>query len=415
MRFLTLLLTLFISVNLYAQLGQNLVTHLSFNKNGCNVEDEAGDPAIQLFVNGDEACGCGVIGTSRYFDGDKDWFYVFGTRVEEAFTTIDFSLSFYFKPTTNSAANQALFSKKVGCMGEGSFVVRFNPATRSLSVELTESPTITASITRTLPVSCWYHVVVVRKGPTTTLYVNKAKLGEVNAPGSLRIKITNSEPLKVGSSECPVVIEDFKGYMDEIRLYSRAISLQDVEDLYLSPNQIKTGLKVTGVNDTTIFVGESVPIKLTNTCANSFDWSPATNVVDPNIPNPVITPSETTSYTVTMIDDDNCRSVDSIRIVVVDPTTVACGDILLPSAFTPNGDGLNDRFGISNPFATGELLAFEIFDRWGNIVYRTDEPFGKWDGFYKGQPVNPGVFLYKINYRCEGRENVKSGNVTVLR
>ena len=414
MRFLTILLTLFISLDLYAQLDENLVTHLSFNKNGCAVEDEGGDPAIQLFVNGDEACGCGVAGNSRYFDGDDDWFYVFGQRVEENFSTIDFSLSFYFKPTTNSAANQALFSKKVGCTGDAAFVVRFNAANRSMSVELSESPTITASISKTLPVSCWYHVVVVRKGHTTTLYVNKAKLGEVNAPGSLRVNISNSEPLTVGSSDCNLD-EDFKGYIDEIRMYSRALTFQDIEDLYLSPDQIKTGLKATGVNDTTIFLGQSVPVQLTNTCANSFDWSPTTNVVDFDIPNPVITPSVTTTYMLTMLDDDNCKSEDSLRIIVVDPTTVECGDILLPSAFTPNGDGLNDRFGISNPFATGVLLAFEIFDRWGNIVYRTDDTLEKWDGFYKGQPVNPGVFLYKIHYRCEGKENVISGSVTVLR
>ena len=414
MRFLTIALPLFVSLNLHAQSGQNLVSHISFNNNGCAVEDEAGDPDVQLFVNGDDACGCGVDGNARYFDGDDDWFYLFGQRVEETLSTIDFSLSFYFKPTSNSAANQALFSKKVGCTSDTAFVIRFNPATRSLSVELSESPTVMASITKTLPVSCWYHVVVVRKEATTTLYVNKAKLGEVKAPGSLRVKISNSEPLTIGSSDC-TLNEDFKGYLDEIRLYSRALTLQDVGDLYLSPNQIKTGLKATGVNDTTIFLGQSVGIKLTQTCANTFVWSPTTNVVDADIPNPVITPSVTTTYALTMTDNENCISNDSIRIIVVDPTTVKCGDILLPSAFTPNGDGLNDRYGISNPFATGELLSFEIFDRWGNIVFRTTEPFDKWDGFYKGQAVNPGVFLYKIRYRCEENEKVTSSSVTVLR
>ncbi len=414
MRFLTIILTLFVSLNLYAQSGQNLVSHISFNKNACVVEDEAGDPAIQLFVNGDNACGCGVKGTSRYFDGNDDWFYIFGQRVEETFSTIDFSLSFYFKPTTNSAANQALFSKKVGCTSDAAFVVSFNPASRSMSVEFTESPTVLASISKTLPVSCWYHVVVIRKGSTTTLYVNKAKLGETKAPGNLRVNISNSEPLTVGSADCNL-FEDFKGYMDEIRLYSRALTIQDIEDLYLSPNQIKTGLKPTGVNDTTIFLGQSVPIKLTQTCANTFDWAPPTNVVDFNIPNPVITPAVTTSYVLTMTDNENCVSTDSIRIVVVDPTTVQCGDILLPTAFTPNDDGLNDRYGISNPFATGELLSFEIFDRWGNMVFQTNETFDKWDGSYQGKAVNPGVFLYKIRYRCEGLEKVTSGSVTVLR
>jgi gliding motility-associated-like protein len=116
-----------------------------------------------------------------------------------------------------------------------------------------------------------------------------------------------------------------------------------------------------------------------------------------------------------MMDNDGCTSEDSIRITVIDPESIECGDILLPSAFTPNGDGLNDGFGISNIFATGDLLSLEVFDRWGNIVFRTNDVRGKWDGFYKGQAVNPGVFLYKVQYKCEGKENVKSGSVTVIR
>ncbi|MBI1228363.1 MAG: T9SS type B sorting domain-containing protein [Bacteroidetes bacterium] len=414
MRILTFLITLFAVVNLQAQTSQSLVSYISFNQNGCDVKDESGDPAIQLFVNGDDACGCGVDGNCRFFDGTDDWFYLFGPRVEDTFSTIDFSLSFYFKPTSNSAGYQALFSKKVGCTGDAAFVIRFNPANRSLSVELTENSTITASIAKTLPFSCWYHVVVVRKGPTTTLYVNKAKLGEVNSPGTLRVNVSNSEPLTIGSSDCSLD-EDFEGYIDEIRLYSRALSFQDIEDLYLAPDQIKTGLKPTGVNESTIFLGESVSIQLTNSCASSFDWVPVTNVVDPNIPNPVITPTETTTYKLTMLDNEGCKSEDSIRIIVVDKTSVKCGDILLPSAFTPNDDGLNDRYGISNIFAVGEMISFEIFDRWGNIVFYTEDVRDSWDGFYRGEAVNPGVFLYKISYRCEGKENVNSGSVTVLR
>jgi gliding motility-associated-like protein len=415
MRFLTLIFFVIFLLNLHAQSSQNLVAHLSFNKNGCAIVDEAGDPSIQVFAQGDSTCGCGVVQNSRYFDGDADWFYLFGARVEDALSTIDFSLSFYFKPAAGgSAANQAIFSKKVGCTGEQAFAIRYNPANRSLNVELSESPIITASISKTLPISCWYHVVVVRKGSMTQLYVNKQKLGEVNSPGGLRVNLNNSEPLTVGRSDCSFE-KDFEGYLDEIRLYSRALSIQDIEDLYLSPDQISTGLKPTGINDTTIFLGEAVPIQLTTSCAVDFSWSPAANVANPDQPTPLITPTETTTYSLAMMDNDGCPSEDSIRITVIDPESIECGDILLPTAFTPNGDGLNDGFGISNIFATGDLLSLEVFDRWGNIVFRTNDVRGKWDGFYKGQAVNPGVFLYKVQYKCEGKENVKSGSVTVIR
>lgn len=416
MRFLTFVFALLFSLNLCAQTSQNLVTHISFNKNGCAIVDEAGDPAVGIFINSDSICGCGVAGNSRYFDGDNDWFYLFKDNIEDAFSTVDFTLSFYFKPTGSGAANQVLFSKKTDCTGANAFAVRYNPASRSLNVELAESPTINASLSRTLPFSCWYHVVVVRKGSITQLYVNKEKRGEANAIGSLRVDIGTSATLTVGSSDCNLE-DEFQGYLDEIRIYRRALGIQEIEDLYFSPNQIATGLKPTGVNDTTIFLGESVPIELKSTCANGFSWTPSSNVADPDQPTPTITPSETTTYTLEMTDAENCTATDSIRIIVVDKNTIECGAILLPSAFTPNGDGPreNDHFGISNIFAVGELLSFEIYDRWGNLVFTTNDVRGKWDGTYNGLPVNPGVFLYKLRYRCEGTENVKSGSVTVIR
>ncbi len=416
MRFLTFLFVSIYSLNLCAQSIQNLVTHVSFDNSNCHVADEAGDPSIGIFEAGDTTCGCGLVGNSRFFDGDEDWFYLYGQRIEEAFSTVDFTLSFYFKPVGGGAANQALISKKVDCTGAEAFAVRYNPITRSINVELAESATISASLNRTPAISCWYHVVVVRKGGNTQLYVNNQKLGEANSQGNIRVDIGNSATLTVGSSDCNLE-DQFHGYIDEIRIYTRALSLQDIEDLYLWPNQIVTGLKPTGVNDVTIFLGESVPIELNESCATSFSWSPISNVATPDQPEPTITPTETTTYEVTMLDVDNCASTDSIRITVYDINNIECGDILLPSAFTPNGEGPveNDQFGISNIFAVGELLSFEIMDRWGNLLFTTNDVRAKWDGNYKGQPVNPGVFLYKIHYRCEGTENVKSGSVTIIR
>jgi gliding motility-associated-like protein len=106
---------------------------------------------------------------------------------------------------------------------------------------------------------------------------------------------------------------------------------------------------------------------------------------------------------------------DSIRINVVDPATLVCDTLYLPKAFTPNGDGINDQFGISNPFAIQQLVSFEIFDRWEGRVFYTEDPFGQWDGTYKGKPVNPGVLLYKIRHMCNGTERFASGSLTLLR
>ena len=92
--------------------------------------------------------------------------------------------------------------------------------------------------------------------------------------------------------------------------------------------------------------------------------------------------------------------------------------INVPNCFTPEGDGINDLFG---PVIKGELLDFElyIFDRWGELIFSTLEQATLWDGRYKGEPVQDGVYVWTINYRAfEGggiRKNRLIGHVTVLR
>ncbi len=402
--------------SLNAQINQGMVAYLSFDKGDCEIGDEAGDPEIEVFKHGDMYCDCGVQGRSLRFDGDDDWFFLFGKKVETAFSTVDFSLSFYFHSSSIVNESQALFTKRVDCSTDQAFAVRFNPFTKVLNVELTENSNFSGSLSKALPNgSCWYHIVIVRKGATTLLYVNGREFAQVNAPVSQRVNISNSEPLTVGRSNCSLD-RDFKGFLDEIRLYNRALSRVDVEDLYVHPDEIAIGKKAVGTKDTTIFIGDAVQVSLTSTCATNFLWSPAAGVSDLNIPNPVLTPSFSTTYAVKFSSAAYpCIKNDSLRITVVDPATLDCKDILLPTAFTPNGDGLNDTYGISNPFVAGEILLFQIFDRWGNIVFETNNSLDRWDGSYRGQPVNPGVFLYRIRFRCQGVEDQLSGSVTVVR
>jgi gliding motility-associated-like protein len=87
----------------------------------------------------------------------------------------------------------------------------------------------------------------------------------------------------------------------------------------------------------------------------------------------------------------------------------------MPAAFTPNGDGLNDEYGISNPFAVQDLQAFEVYDRWGGRMFYTEDPFAKWDGMFSGNPVGPGVYLYRLLFRCNGVDQVRTGSITILR
>jgi gliding motility-associated-like protein len=295
-------------------------------------------------------------------------------------------------------------------------VIKYFPGgSRQISVELVENQNISTSFFATLPNTCWHHITVIRRSDEAILYHNGIELKRASTISSTRVNIFNDEAIIIGNSDCNVDA-GFRGIMDEIRIYNRALKREEVEDLYLFPDNIANGLRFDDLKDTTIFLGGSVPIRLTETCATQYEWTPSTDVDNPSSPTPIISPS-TGGFHTYMVEmtDTICSAIDSIRIEVVDPTTIQCGDIFLPTAFTPNGDNLNDAFGISNPFSAGEILAFEIYDRWGNLVFSSTNVLDKWDGSYRGKPVNPGVFLYKLQYRCNDKEELLSGSVTVVR
>lgn len=122
-------------------------------------------------------------------------------------------------------------------------------------------------------------------------------------------------------------------------------------------------------------------------------------------------PSETMVIRVQGISDQGCMDTASVTIYVKP-------EIRMPTAFSPNGDGLNDYFA---PFADGKsykVSTFRIFNRLGQLVY---DGFGEtamkgWDGTYKGKPVDAGAYFYRIAVSTEYGELLKQkGDVTVVR
>jgi gliding motility-associated-like protein len=88
-------------------------------------------------------------------------------------------------------------------------------------------------------------------------------------------------------------------------------------------------------------------------------------------------------------------------------------EIFIPNAFTPNGDRENDVLYVRG---TLDEMTLSIYDRWGEKVFETIDQAIGWDGTYKGNLVEPGVFVYHLTTKCEDSETVfKKGNVTVIR
>lgn len=99
---------------------------------------------------------------------------------------------------------------------------------------------------------------------------------------------------------------------------------------------------------------------------------------------------------------------DSTQVVIKN-----CNEfVYIPNAFTPNGDGLNDYFEV---FGVGDEAELLIYNRWGELVFQAQPYLNNWDATYHGQPVEMGVYLYKIKYPLPGGGfNTLQGTVMVL-
>jgi gliding motility-associated-like protein len=95
-----------------------------------------------------------------------------------------------------------------------------------------------------------------------------------------------------------------------------------------------------------------------------------------------------------------------------------CSDnILFPTAFSPNGDGLNDNFG---PLPLRNLpslknYTLQIYNRYGQIIFNSTNPYEKWDGMYKGQLFDTGSFTWRSQYIYNSSGQItQQGNITIV-
>lgn len=164
-------------------------------------------------------------------------------------------------------------------------------------------------------------------------------------------------------------------------------------------------------NPLVIQAGNSSQLMATPDTGVTYTWFPDSTLNAANIVDPVATPTITTTYTV-IVTDGVCTAMDSVRIEVRE---LNCEepDIFVPNAFSPNGDGVNDTLFVRSTFITS--MEFKIFDRWGELVFETDDMTEGWDGTYKGKPVDPAVFVYYLDAVCADLQTFfKKGNVTVV-
>ncbi len=168
--------------------------------------------------------------------------------------------------------------------------------------------------------------------------------------------------------------------------------------------------------DLELNLGDSVQLKpQTNRPATFWQWD-ALELPTGAPLEPFITPTETQFIVLTVFDDNNCEARDTIRIFVDKDR-----DIFIPTAFSPDGNGENDRFTIYAGDEVVRIVSLRIFSRWGNMVWEAtdfapnDPNFG-WDGTLWGEPLNAAVFVYmaEVLY-TDGKTKLITGDLLLMR
>lgn len=399
-------LFLLVYIGMIAQTKAGLVAYYPFNK---NLKDDTGNLSNDAIGNNGIDYVCGPLNEALRFSGNTSLVNIIGA-VNSEFDTEDFSVSFYFKIGNDKGIQYLISKKRRDCLVDNSFVIRFRPLTGNLNIVLTEGINKQVNMIYELPKGkCWHHITLVRNGSKIRLYYNGFLVSEQTSAS--RVNVLNDGNLVVGGSTCYGANEiGFNGLMDDLRIYNRSLLESEIEKLYQPVDNI--------LNDNEIaYIGDNVFARLSPTCATEFNWTPKNWVSNPSLKEPIITPlgAGNFTYKVTLKDASTpCIAEDSFRIVVIDPNALNCNEAFLPNAFTPNGDGLNDVFGISNPRIITSLISFEIWDRWGNKMFYTTNVNDKWDGTYNGQFVPSGVYRVLVLHQCKGSTVKKATTVVVM-
>jgi len=163
-------------------------------------------------------------------------------------------------------------------------------------------------------------------------------------------------------------------------------------------------------NDTIIVRGEAIQFNATG--GVKYEWSPPNYLSATNINNPLGIYPDTGMfyYNLHVMSAYGCQGFDTVRVWVVNQAV-----FVVPTGFTPNGDGKNDVF---RPIAVGyrTLNYLRVYNRWGEEVYFGRSLVDGWDGTYKQRNAELGTYFWQISYIDRfGKESYMKGDVTLIR
>lgn len=223
-------------LSLFALLGATgpgketgLVAYYSFDQ--CDARDETGGGSDGI-IHGHVECFCGVEENGLLFDG-QGAHLEFGGRVNRVFTTTDFTVSFYFRPLQYTTFPQSLLGKRTACDEQNMFDFRLDLNQQQMLVEVHETEhKFYPELSPRLDSTTWMHIALVRAGNRAYTYINGALRRESYRCSG--VDLSNSTPLSFSHSPCirHGRTLPFKGILDELRVYDRALEPDEILALY---------------------------------------------------------------------------------------------------------------------------------------------------------------------------------------
>ena len=178
--------------------------------------------------------------------------------------------------------------------------------------------------------------------------------------------------------------------------------------------ELTVGAAFEGEGDTLVILrGSEVTLDITNPGGFTFQWADPEAVGCDTCSNPVVSPDESRGYQVTVSDASGCTDVVIAFFVVV------AREPVIPNVFTPNGDATNDDWGPVYPEGIEpEVVTYQVYSRWGTLVFEGDQASERWSGDNKGngEPMPSDTYAYVIQLVYpDGSEFNDAGEVTLLR
>ena len=165
--------------------------------------------------------------------------------------------------------------------------------------------------------------------------------------------------------------------------------------------------------DTIINPGFNVDITVTG--GLDYTWTSNTlGLSCDDCPNPTAMPDSSTMYYVTATDSNGCVGYDSVFVEI----KLICGEIFVPTIFSPNGTGpdANNKLWVFGKASCIQRFSFQIYDRWGEMVFESADISIGWDGNFKERPLPNGNFVYKLSILLyDNTIYNSSGSLTLVR